>query len=346
MQSKFTYFPFKLFESQIISTFKRHYLKGSSFLKSSSFEFVLYLPYELMKYLQFSWYSLHLYKCAELWWKPLPNFSLNRKRCPCLVGFSFSHPRRKMGSIQEGTWRRWAEMEGPWPRLAPGERKGSPNQGPLNDCSFPLLKQRPFFLLEERVSCFPSSIVFYWRQQALELAHQQTGTCRKRKFLQGEEAETCRQKGTEQQTSWQSPCQGRTNQTLCLLGWAPWNWATSGKTKTTNTLGHLCYWRKLCGQLMSPCPSECVKSSVLWFFFFLIQTLRLLQSKWKLGPLASPFPGLGFANAKAGKWKLKATLNLISVFFFFKQFISTLLLINRFKENKKGNIYLTNKGKK
>lgn len=76
--------------------------------------------------------------------------------------------------------------------------KESHSQGPLNDSSSPLLKQRPFFLLfEKRVSCFLSSVVLYWRWQALELAflaHQQTSTCRKRQFLQGEEAETSKQK--------------------------------------------------------------------------------------------------------------------------------------------------------
>lgn len=45
--------------------------------------------------------------------------------------------------------------------------------------SSPHLKQRPFFLFEERVSCFPSSIVLYQRWQALELASQLIGTCRK-----------------------------------------------------------------------------------------------------------------------------------------------------------------------
>lgn len=64
--------------------------------------------------------------------------------------------------------------------------KESHSQGPLNDSSAPLLKQRPFFLLfEKRVSCFLSSVVLYWRWQALELAflaHQQTSTCRKDSF--------------------------------------------------------------------------------------------------------------------------------------------------------------------
>jgi hypothetical protein len=60
-------------------------------------------------------------------------------------------------------------------------------QGPLNICSFPLLNRRAFFLLfHERVSCFLSFIVLYWRWQALELAFLTLVamcTCRKGKFL-------------------------------------------------------------------------------------------------------------------------------------------------------------------
>lgn len=84
-----------------------------------------------------------------------------------------------------------------WPQSVPAERKGFHNRA-LWKLFLSPLQQRPFFLLlEERVSCFLSSIVFYWRWQALEwafLALQKTSTCRKRKFLQGEEAETSRQK--------------------------------------------------------------------------------------------------------------------------------------------------------
>ena len=67
----------------------------------------------------------------------------------------------------------------------------------INDCSSPFWKQRPFFLLfEERASCFLSSLVLYWRWQALKLAlvHQPTSTGRKRRFLQGKETEASKQK--------------------------------------------------------------------------------------------------------------------------------------------------------
>lgn len=142
-----------------------------------------------------------LYKCAEFPSDGNPFLSSQsdrKKRCPSLVSHSPTPiARREAGKTRsriEGLRRAGTDGKS----LATVERKGSQNQGPLNDYSFPLLKQRPFFLLlEERVSCFLSSIVLYWRRQALELAFlalQQTGTCRKRKFLQGEEAETSRQK--------------------------------------------------------------------------------------------------------------------------------------------------------
>lgn len=202
------------------------------------------------------------------WWKSLPNSSLDRKKCPCLIGFSFSHPGSQDGEHQGRNIAEVGRDGGSLTAVGSSREEGLSTSRSFKWLLLFPLKTDTLLSSWRKRFLFPSSIVLYWRWQALDLASQQTNTCRKR-VSPGWGGWNLQTKGKRtsdiQAISCQMPCQGRTNQTLCLLGWAPWNWTTSWKTKTTNALGHLCYWRKPCGQVISPCPLECLKPSILWF---------------------------------------------------------------------------------
>lgn len=137
-----------------------------------------------MKYLQFSWYSLHIYKCAELlfWWKSLPNSSLDRKKCPCLIGFSFSHPGSQDGEHQGRNVAEVGRDGGSLTAVGSLREEGLSSPG-----SFKWLFLFPFktdTLLSSwrKGFLFPSSIVLYWRWQSLDLASQQKSFSRVRRL--------------------------------------------------------------------------------------------------------------------------------------------------------------------